>query len=167
MIKSGNAEPLSLAIKSAITAGFATAGYITELKAINNRQFIPTRFAEGGLVNGPSHAEGGIPFSVRGQGGYEMEGGEYIVNKHSTQKYKSLLDQINGYGKSNYKFAAGGVVKDPAEATGRQLELLEAIASSNISMVGKLDKPVRAFVATTDLRSDENARRIQERNSQL
>lgn len=167
LIKSGNAEPLSLAIKSAITAGFATAGYITELKAINNRQFIPTRFAEGGLVNGPSHAEGGIPFSVRGQGGYEMEGGEYIVNKRSTQKYKSLLDQINGYGKSNYKFAAGGVVKDPAEATGRQLELLEAIASSNISMVGKLDKPVRAFVATTDLRSDENARRIQERNSQL
>ena len=167
LIKSGNAEPVTLAIKSAITAGFATAGYITELKAINNRQFIPTRFAEGGLVNGPSHAEGGVPFTVRGQGGYEMEGGEYIVNKRSTQKYKSLLDQINGYGKSNYKFAAGGVVKDPAETASRQLELLEAIASSNISMVGKLDKPVRAFVATTDLRSDENARRIQERNSQL
>jgi hypothetical protein len=167
LIKSGNAEPVSLAIKSAITAGFATAGYITELKAINNRQFIPTRFAEGGLVSGPSHAEGGVPFTVRGQGGYEMEGGEYIVNKKSTQKYKSLLDQINGYGKSNYKFATGGVVKDPAQAATRQLELLEAIASSNISMVGKLDKPVRAFVASNDLRSDENARRIQERNSQL
>lgn len=167
LIKSGNAEPVTLAIKSAITAGFATASYVTELKAINNRQFVPTRFAEGGLVSGPSHSEGGIPFSVSGQGGYEMEGGEYIVNKRATQKYKSLLDQINGYGKSNYRFAAGGVVKDPAAVASEQVELLRAIASANISMVGKLDKPVRAFIATTDLRSDENARRIQERNSQL
>jgi len=167
LIKGGEANPVALAIKSSITAGFATAGYITELRAINTRQFVPTRFAEGGIVNGPSHAEGGVPFSVRGQGGYEMEGGEYIVNKKSTQKYKSLLDQINGKGNSNYKFATGGIVKDPAQAVTRQIELLEAIASSNISMVGKLDKPVRAFVASNDLRTDENARRIQERNSQL
>jgi len=161
------ASPLDLSLKAAITAGFATAGYGLELRSINQRKFYPTKFAEGGIVSGPSHSEGGVPFTVRGQGGYEMEGGEYIVNKKSTQKYKSLLDQINGYGKSNYKFAAGGVVKDPTEVANRQIELLEAIASSNISMVGKLDKPVRAFVATTDLRSDENARRIQERNSQL
>jgi hypothetical protein len=167
LIKGGEANPVALAIKSSITAGFATAGYITELRAINTRQFVPTRFAEGGIVNGPSHAEGGVPFSVRGQGGYEMEGGEYIVNKRATQKYKSLLDQINGKGNSNYKFATGGIVKDPAQAVTRQIELLEAIASSNISMVGKLDKPVRSFVSATDLRSDENARRIQERNSQL
>jgi hypothetical protein len=167
LIKGGEANPVALAIKSSITAGFATAGYITELRAINTRQFVPTRFAEGGIVNGPSHAEGGVPFSVRGQGGYEMEGGEYIVNKRATQKYKSLLDQINGKGNSNYKFATGGIVKDPVAAVTRQLELLEAIASSNITMVGKLDKPVRAFVAANDLRTDENSRRIQERNSQL
>lgn len=167
LIKGGEANPVALAIKSSITAGFATAGYITELRAINTRQFVPTRFAEGGIVNGPSHAEGGVPFSVRGQGGYEMEGGEYIVNKRATQKYKSLLDQINGKGNSSYKFATGGIVKDPAQAVTRQLELLEAIASSNITMVGKLDKPVRAFVAANDLRTDENSRRIQERNSQL
>jgi len=168
LIKRGEAAtPLDISLKAAITAGFATAGYGLELSAINQRRFYPTKFAEGGIVNGPSHSEGGVPFTVRGQGGYEMEGGEYIVNKKSTQKYKSLLDQINGYGKSNYKFAAGGVVKNPTEVANRQIELLEAIASSNISMVGKLDKPVRAFVASNDLRSDENARRIQERNSQL
>lgn len=160
-------DPVTLSLKYAISAALASFSYGNELRAINQRQFYPTKFAEGGIVSGPSHAEGGIPFSVRGQGGYEMEGGEYIVNKKSTQKYKSLLDQINGYGKSSYKFAAGGVVKDPIEVANRQIELLEAIASSNISMVGKLDKPVRAFIATTDLRSDENARRIQERNSQL
>jgi hypothetical protein len=58
-------------------------------------------------------------------------------------------------------------VKDPIQVANRQLELLEAIASSNVSMVGKLDKPVRAFVASDDLRSDSNALRIKERNSQL
>jgi hypothetical protein len=96
-----------------------------------------------------------------------MEGGEYIVNKNSTQKYRTLLDQINGRSKSDYKFAAGGIIKDPSAIANRQIELLEAIASSNITMVGKLDKPIRSFVSATDLRSDENARRIQERNSQL
>jgi len=118
-------------------------------------------------VTGPSHEQGGVPFTVRGQGGYEMEGGEYIVNKRATQKYKSVLDQINNYGKSNYKFADGGIVKDPTRVAEKQLELLEAIAVSNISLVGKLDKPVRAFVASDDLRSDSNALRIKERNSQL
>jgi DNA repair exonuclease SbcCD ATPase subunit len=167
LILKGEGDPLTISIKAAITSAFASVGYGQELRAINQRQFFPTKFAQGGVVNGPSHAEGGVPFTVRGQGGYEMEGGEYIVNKKSTQKYKTLLDQINGYGKSNYKFAAGGVVKDPAQVANEQVELLRAIASANISMVGKLDKPVRAFVASNDLRSDENARRIQERNSQL
>lgn len=167
LILKGEGDPLTISIKAALSAALASVGYGQELRAINQRKFFPTKFAEGGIVSGPSHAEGGVPFTVRGQGGYEMEGGEYIVNKRATQKYKALLDQINGYGKSNYKFAAGGVVKDPTEVANRQIELLEAIASSNISMVGKLDKPVRAFVATSDLRSDENARRIQERNSQL
>jgi hypothetical protein len=167
IVREKKGDPITISLMAAITGALATVSYGAQVRAINQRKFYPTKFAEGGIVSGPSHSEGGVPFTVRGQGGYEMEGGEYVVNKKSTQKYKSLLDQINGYGKSNYKFAAGGVVKDPTEVANRQLELLEAIASSNISMVGKLDKPVRAFVASNDLRSDENARRIQERNAEL
>ena len=167
LISGGNGEPLTISLKYALAAALATASYSAESKAINQRQFYPTKFAEGGLVYGPSHDEGGVPFTVRGQSGYEMEGGEYIVNRKSTQRYKSLLDQINNYGKSNYKYAAGGVVKDPTEVATKQIELLEAIALSNISLVGKLDKPVRSFVASSDLRSDNNALRIKERNSQL
>jgi len=167
LISKGEGEPITISLKYALSAALATAAYSAEAKAINQRQFYPTRFAEGGLVYGPSHDEGGVPFTVRGQSGYEMEGGEYIVNRKSTQRYKSLLDQINNYGKSNYKYAAGGVVKDPTEVATKQIELLEAIASSNISLVGKLDKPVRSFVASSDLRSDNNALRIKERNSQL
>ena len=160
-------DPIRLSLASSISAALATVAYGAEVRAINQRKFFPTKFADGGLVSGPSHEQGGVPFSVQGRGGYEMEGGEYIVNKRATQKYKSVLDQINSYGKSNYKFAQGGIVKDPAIVANRQIELLEDIASSNVSLVGKLDKPVRAFVASDDLRSDSNALRIKERNSQL
>ena len=167
LILSGTADPVELLIKYGITAGLATTAYGLELNAIKQTKFFPTKFAEGGIVTGPSHEQGGIPFSVAGQGGYEMEGGEYIVNKKATQKYKSILDQINNYGKSSYKFADGGIVNKGTSLTTRQVELLEVIAETNISLVGKLDKPVRAFVASDDLRSDSNALRIKERNSQL
>jgi hypothetical protein len=167
IVREKKGDPITISLMAAITGALATVSYGAQVRAINQRKFFPTKFAEGGIVSGPSHAEGGVPFTVRGQGGYEMEGGEYIVNKNSTQKYRTLLDQINGKSKSDYKFAAGGIVKDPSVIANRQIELLEAIASSNITMVGKLDKPVRSFVSATDLRSDENARRIQERNSQL
>ena len=167
IVREKKGDPITISLMAAITGALATVSYGAQVRAINQRKFFPTKFAEGGIVSGPSHSEGGVPFTVRGQGGYEMEGGEYIVNKNSTQKYRTLLDQINGRSKSDYKFAAGGIVKDPSVIANRQIELLEAIASSNITMVGKLDKPVRAFVAANDLRTDENSRRIQERNSQL
>jgi hypothetical protein len=167
LIKGGEGDPITISLKGAVSAALATFAYGAEIRAINQRKFVPTKFAEGGLVSGPSHEQGGVPFTVRGQQGYEMEGGEYIVNKRATQKYKTVLDQINSYGKSNYKFAQGGIVKDPVIVANRQIELLEDIASSNVSLVGKLDKPVRAFVASDDLRSDSNALRIKERNSQL
>ena len=47
------------------------------------------------MVEGPSHAQGGIPFTVAGQGGYEMEGGEFIVNKRASSMHRDLLERIN------------------------------------------------------------------------
>ena len=54
-----------------------------------------SKLAEGGLLSGKSHAQGGIPV---GNTGIEVEGGEYIVNKRSTAKYLPLLQQINEEG---------------------------------------------------------------------
>jgi hypothetical protein len=56
--------------------------------------------AKGGLINGPSHAAGG----VRGTGRFnnvEVEGGEAIVNKNSTQKFLPLLSKLNELGGGN------------------------------------------------------------------
>ena len=49
---------------------------------------VAQKFAKGGIdIDGPSHARGGIAA--------EIEGGESVINKRSTSKYKGLLDAIN------------------------------------------------------------------------
>ena len=56
----------------------------------------PIKYAEGGLLQGPSHSQGGIPI---GRTGVEVEGNEYVVNKRSTAKYLPLLEAINAEGR--------------------------------------------------------------------
>lgn len=48
--------------------------------------------ADGGLLQGKSHAKGGIPV---GTTGIEVEGNEYVVNKNTTMKNLPLLEYIN------------------------------------------------------------------------
>lgn len=50
----------------------------------------PPKFANGGLLEGKSHAQGGIK-----AGGVELEGNEYVVNKHTTMQNLDLLEYIN------------------------------------------------------------------------
>ena len=57
--------------------------------------------ARGGLLNGPSHAQGGMP--ILGSN-IEVEGGEYVVNKQATKDNLGLLNVIN-------KMGSGGVVE--------------------------------------------------------
>ena len=52
----------------------------------------PIKKAEGGLLEGASHANGGIPV---GMTGIEVEGGEYVIRKSSTNDNIELLDFIN------------------------------------------------------------------------
>jgi len=56
--------------------------------------------SRGMLLNGPSHAQGGIPI--------EAEGGEAIINKRSTAMFWPLLSAMNVAG-GGVKFAGGGV----------------------------------------------------------
>ena len=167
IITEKEADPVKLFIKSAISGALATAAYTSEIAAIGKRQFFPKKFAEGGVVDGPSHSQGGVPFTVRGVSGYEMEGGEYIVNKKSASKYRSLLDQINETKYTpKYKFATGGVVS-PQEFSNKQLEYLEAIAQATTGTAINTGKPVQAFVSSSDIKNDTTARRIKERNANI
>jgi len=69
-----------------------------------------TKLHDGGMLRGPSHARGGIPFTVRGQHGFEAEGGESIINKKSTQMFKPILSAINQAG-GGVAFDRGGVTR--------------------------------------------------------
>ena len=163
------ADPISVLAKAAITGALATASYGAELAAIGQKKFFPTKFAEGGMVNGPSHDQGGVPFSVQGQGGYEMEGGEYIVNKRATSMHRDLLERINKTGRLNptvgrMKFAEGGLVSSPMNES---VDYLKAIAEATTSTAIGVSKPVRAYVSDKDLRTNETERRIRDRNDKV
>tara|TARA_R110002153_G_scaffold63898_1_gene171231 strand:+ start:1890 stop:5324 length:3435 start_codon:yes stop_codon:yes gene_type:complete len=164
--KEGN--PVKLAAKAAISAALTTAAYGAELAAIGQRKFIPKKFEDGGLVYGASHADGGIPFSVRGNRGYEMEGGEFIVNKDATSKNLDLLKKINSSTKrptiGRTKFADGGLVSSPLNES---VDYLKAIAEATTSTAIQTSKPVRAYVSSSDLRINETERRLRDRNDRI
>ena len=150
------------------TAAILGAG-AAKADAINRRKFFPVKYEEGGMVSGPSHSQGGVPFTVQGQGGYEMEGGEFIVNKKASAMHRGLLEKINNSYKvpsisSAYKFAAGGTVPNPVNES---VDYLKAIAEATTSTAISTSKPVRAFVSSKDLRANENERRLRDRNDKI
>ncbi len=164
-----NYDGITASIVSALSLGAVVAAGFAKADAINKRQFTPVRFEDGGMVNGPSHSEGGVPFSVRGQSGYEMEGGEFIVNKKAASLHRDILERINNSAKvsgssGRYQFANGGIVSPNVNES---VDYLKAIAEATTSTAIQSSKPVRAFVSSKDLRSDANERRIRDRNDRI
>lgn len=177
LVKGESGDPITLSIKAAVSAALATAAYGAELAAINQRKYV-SKFEEGGFVHGPSHAEGGVPFTVQGQGGYEMEGGEFIVNKRAASLHRDLLERINGSykmntGYSDLRFANGGVIPDgrsiteQVQSADESVNYLKAIADATVSTAINSSRPVRAFVTSSDLNKDETARRIKQNNTTI
>ena len=80
-----------------------------------------SKLADGGVLGGKSHAQGGVKIPSLG---VEVEKGEAVINKRSTAKYLPLLDAINAEGNGGKhtlmktrhnvygisKFASGGVL---------------------------------------------------------
>jgi hypothetical protein len=164
-----NYEPATAFVVGSIGAGIAAAQTGLQIAAINQRKYYDKKFADGGIVNGPSHAQGGVPFTVQGRGGYEMEGGEYVVNKRATSMHRDLLERINKSGKLNptvgiMKFAEGGLVSSPVNES---VDYLKAIAEATTSTAIGVSKPVRAYVADKDLRGNATERRIRDRNDRI
>ena len=71
-------------------------------------------YADGGMVYGNSHAQGGEKFAVGGRV-VELEGGEAVINKRSTSMFRSQLSAMNSAG-GGVKFADGGVTNNPSFA---------------------------------------------------
>ena len=111
---------VSKAISQGMPMGAVTAAITLAAGMANVQKIVSTeadKYEAGGLRVGKSHASGGGPFTVAGRGGFEAEGGEYIINKRATAMYFPVLEAINksaGYGSYNPVYmAAGGVIKQP------------------------------------------------------
>lgn len=129
-------------------AGVATAIQIATI----TKQL--SKLADGGLLSGPSHANGGIPV---GNTGVEVEGGEYVVNKRSTAKYLPLLQSINEEG-ARHKTVANQIGK---MADGGQLNYerinsnLDSLSTANIvaSAIGGID--LHPVVSVVDINREQ------------
>ena len=71
-------------------------------------------YADGGIVYGKSHGQGGEKFAVGGRV-VELEGGEAVINKRSTSMFRSQLSAIN-YAGGGVQFADGGITNTPSFA---------------------------------------------------
>jgi len=110
-----------IGVSKAISLGWpagaimAATTFATGMANVHKIMSTTVKYSEGGPVTGRSHAEGGVPFSVAGVGGYEMEGGEYIVNKIATAKYLPVLELINNSSRRGFNrpfhFAQGDLVR--------------------------------------------------------
>jgi len=90
-----------------ITTGITTALNIAKIastqyqsksgsgaKTASSTSSAGSRYANGGILGGPSHDLGGIK-TVMG----ELEGGEFVVNRRATMNFLPLLNEINNAGR--------------------------------------------------------------------
>ena len=93
----------------ALGAAAAAFAVVSGLKNVQKIVSTKDKFARGGIISGPSHANGGVPISTP-TGMIEAEGGEAIINKNSTRMFARELSAINEAGGGKKIFAKGGVV---------------------------------------------------------
>lgn len=124
-------EPFNTASK-VVATGVTLASGLGAVKKITST---PTKFALGEILDGASHANGGIPFSIGGRLGFEAEGGEALINKKSTSMFAPLLSAINVAG-GGKKFANGdilGTSKIPSSFINYDT-MAEKLAEANASL---------------------------------
>ena len=109
-----------------IMGGIAAAQGAAQIKMIKSQ-----KFSKGGLLSGPSHAQGGIPMFSKGGAFYgEAEGGEAVMTKGvmANPALASMASAINVAGGGVPFFANGGVL-DPIQSatpTDRAADLISA-----------------------------------------
>ncbi len=90
---------------SLIAPAIIAAQTVAQVNAIKSQ-----KFADGGLIQGNSHAQGGVPFSVAGRGGFEAEGGEFIHKTKAVEHYGlPFMNALNNL-QLPKMFAEGGYV---------------------------------------------------------
>ena len=162
-----NIEALSLAAKGVakqstlifpanLIAMAGTIGTVVSLLAnikamkdsFGNGGIIET-FANGGMVHGKSHAQGGEKFAVGGRV-VELEGGEAVINKRSTAMFGSQLSAMNAAG-GGVKFADGGLLNMPSFSQ----QQFNALGQNQ--MMGAMGSSSKVVVVEADITDSQNS----------
>lgn len=149
IFKTPSVLPEPYATVSRVTQSLVVAGKTKkEIDQINK-----VKLAKGDILSGPSHSEGGIPFTVNGTPGFEAEGGEAIINKKSTAMFAPLLSWINQIG-GGKKFADGGytmpVISNYSINSSSSVIDYELLASKIAQANSTLPPPI-VYTAITDI----------------
>jgi hypothetical protein len=130
--KTINSDPTLVTLRSIMMALIAGTG-AAQIAAVSAQQYTPKTFQDGGTIVGASHSDGGVPFTVAGQAGFEAEGGEYIFSRSTVNRLGTgILDAINFGGASPKLFADGGSVarKSMESVAMAQVDMAEQIGDT-------------------------------------
>ena len=105
-------------------------------------------FANGGLVHGKSHAQGGERFAVGGRV-VELEGGEAVINKRSTAMFGKQLSAMNAVG-GGVRFADGGLLNMPSFSQ----QQFNALGQNQ--MMGAMGSSSKVVVVEADITDSQN-----------
>ena len=105
-------------------------------------------FADGGMVNGKSHAQGGEKFAIGGRV-VELEGGEAVINKRSTAMFRGQLSAMNSAG-GGVKFADGGLLNMPSFSQ----QQFNALGQNQ--MMGAMGGASKVVVVEADITDSQN-----------
>ena len=130
-----------------IFAAIAMFGFIKKLMKWKGEDggIVPSdnKYANGGMVHGKSHAQGGEKFSVGGRVN-ELEGGEAVINKRSTAMFRNQLSAMNQAG-GGVKFADGGLMSSP------QFAEAQFDANNQSQMRGAMQNQRKVVVVESDI----------------
>jgi len=129
-------------------AAAAVGGLVDKTLANFGDGGIIEEFANGGMVQGKSHAQGGEKFAVGGRV-VELEGGEAVINKRSTSMFSSQLSAMNAAG-GGVKFADGGLLNQPSFSQ----QQFNALGQNQ--MMGAMGNSGKVTVVEADITSSQN-----------
>lgn len=140
------------AFPNLLKMAFVAAMGVIQLNSIKSQEYglggVIEEFANGGMVNGKSHAQGGEKFAVGGRV-VELEGGEAVINKKSTAMFSNQLSAMNAAG-GGVKFADGGLLNMPSFSQ----QQFNALGQSQ--MMGAMGSSGKVVVVEADITNSQN-----------
>jgi len=122
-------------IQKVVETGIAVGNVIKAAQQINS-----VKAAKGMMINGPSHANGGVPIMTP-SGMIEAEGGEIIINKKSSALFANELSAINQAG-GGVAFANGGVIGSNLATVQNSIKTINPVITLDSNAVNEIKEAI-------------------------